>query len=217
MTACRKRANILLAMKYNLDKILNKLSIFSNLPLWVLTGLFVLSASVSIIALRQNNQKMVELRNAVYEADRNGGDVNTALNNLRAHVHSHMNTDLSSGNNIKPPVQLKYSYERLQAQEQARVASINQRVYTEAQAHCERLNPGSVSGRVRVPCVEEYVNANGEKPKQIPPSLYQYDFVSPSWSPDLAGWSLVVTGLLFIALAGGFITDRVIKNRLSHL
>lgn len=204
-------------MKEKLDKILNKLSIVSNLPLWVLTVLFVLSASVSIVALRQNNQKMVELRNAVYEADKKGEDVNAPLNQLRAHVHAHMNTNLSAGNNIKPPVQLKYTYERLQAQEQARVAAINERIYTQAQAHCESLNPGSVSGRARVPCVEEYVNANGVKPRQIPPSLYQYDFISPSWSPDLAGWSLVVTGLLLIALAGGFISERLIKNRLSHL
>jgi hypothetical protein len=37
----------------------------------------------------------------------------------------------------------------------------------------------------------------------ISPSLYEFDFVSPTWSPDLAGWSLVASTmllLLFISL-----------------
>jgi hypothetical protein len=35
----------------------------------------------------------------------------------------------------------------------------------------------------------------------VPEGLYKFDFVSPRWSPDLAGWSLVFTiALTFLAL-----------------
>lgn len=198
-------------------KILNKLSIFSRAPTWVLVVLVVFSAFITIIALRNNNQEMVKLRAAVYEADRTGGDINAALYKLRVYVYSHMNTNLSSGNTIKPPIQLKYTYERLQAAEQSRVKAINDRIYTEAQAYCESQNPGSVSGRSRVPCVEEYVTSNGVKAGEIPASLYQFDFISPGWSPDLAGWSLVVTVILLMLLIGRLVFDRLIKAKLEPL
>ena len=49
-----------------------------------------------------------------------------------------MNTNLSSGGNaIKPPIQLKYTYERLLATEQAKTAASNSKIYTEAQAYCQ--------------------------------------------------------------------------------
>jgi hypothetical protein len=74
------------------------------------------------MALRHNNETMVKLRTAVYEADKNSGDVNTTLNKLRKYVYAHMNTDLSSGGNtIKPPIQLQHTYERLQAAEQKKL------------------------------------------------------------------------------------------------
>lgn len=206
-------------MKSVLDKILNKLSIFNSLPIWVLMALFAISVGVSVYALRENNQKMVVLRAAVYEADEKNGDVEGALENLRRFVHSHMNTNLSSGPGaIKPPIQLKYTYERLQAAEQAKAEAVNSQIYTEAQAYCEQQNPGGVSGRTRVPCIQEYVTSHGgEKPNSVPVSLYQYDFVSPSWSPDLAGWSLAVSGLLFLSLAGSLIADRLFKSKLKPL
>src|SRR5690348_18457865 len=84
-----------------------------KLPRPLLLSLFILSLIVSLIALRHNNEHMVYLRNQLYAADKNNGDVNQALNNLRSYVYSHMNTDLSAGNNgIKPPIQLKYKIGR---------------------------------------------------------------------------------------------------------
>jgi hypothetical protein len=49
---------------------------------------------------------MIELREQVFEADKEDGDVEGALRELREHVHSHMNTDLASGENA---VQATYS------------------------------------------------------------------------------------------------------------
>ncbi len=154
---------------------------------------------------------MVKLREEVYQTDKNGADINKALNNLRIYVYAHMNTDLSSGGNgIKPPIQLKYTYERLQATEQARVDSVNSKIYTDAENYCQAQIPAnlSFSGRARVPCVQDYVSTHGEKPNSVPAGLYEFDFASPAWSPDLAGWSLLVTALFFVSSISSFILHR---------
>lgn len=204
-------------MRKTIKESLKKTAKVSQIPYWVLLVLFIVSASISIYALRQNNLNMVRLREAVYEADKSGGDVNGALNNLRRYVHGHMNTNLASGGNaIKPPIQLKYTYERLQTAEQQRVKGVNDKIYTEAQNYCQTQNPQGFSGGVRVPCVQEYVTRHGVKSNPIPPPLYQFDFVSPTWSPDLAGWSVVVSVILFVTLSGGFIANRLLRVQLQH-
>jgi cystathionine beta-lyase/cystathionine gamma-synthase len=107
-------------------------------PTWVFLLLFLTSSIICIFSLRHNNETMVKLRGAVYEADKNNGDVNTALNNLRKYVYAHMNTNLSSGGNaIKPPIQLKYTYERLQSAEQKKAEDANTSIYTQAQVYCQ--------------------------------------------------------------------------------
>jgi hypothetical protein len=159
---------------------------------------------------------MITLRSAVYNADKNNGDVNTTLNNLRRYVYSHMNTNLSSGGNaIKPPIQLKYTYERLQAAEQKRVDSANSNVYTQAQIYCQQQNSVDFSGRNRVPCVTDYVTTHGVKANSIPVALYEYDFVSPKWSPDLAGWSLVLSFIFLMALIASLTLDKLVGARIK--
>jgi hypothetical protein len=77
-------------------------------------------------------------------------------------------------------------------------------LYTDAQHYCEQQDPTDFSGHNRVPCIEQYVAARTPDAVQlpaIPDGLYKFSFVTPTWSPDLAGWSLVVaalSGLLFI-------------------
>src|SRR4029079_15650412 len=205
-------------MRHLARKIWGRFWIIRHVPYWVFGLLFIVSTVISISALRHNNQEMIQLRNAVYAADKNNGDINAALNNLRRYVYAHMNTNLSSGGNaIKPPIQLKYTYDRLQAAENSKVQAANSNVYTEAQIYCQRLNPVDFSGRNRVPCVRDYVTTHGAKANTIPPALYQYDFISPSWSPDLAGWSLLLTLLLFILFVGTFTVDRLVNAKLKPL
>lgn len=189
-----------------------------KLPYGVFLVLFVISGVVAISALRHNNQTMVQLRSEVYATDQSGGDINSALNNLRKYVYGHMNTDLSSGGNaIKPPIQLKYTYERLLEAQQQTAASSNSRIYTEAQTYCQTQVPAGFSGRGRVPCVQDYVTSHGVKTPPIPTGLYQFDFVSPSWSPDLAGWSLVVTALMGLGFASSFLIQLLTKRKLKEL
>lgn len=177
---------------------------------WYFSILALIFGSLALHGLRQNNLKMVSLRDAVYRADEQDGDVEATLRGLREHVHSHMNTDLTAGNlAISPPIQLKYRYDRLVKAERERVAAVNEQVYISAQADCERRFPGqSTTGSGRIPCIEEYVSTHGTKEQPIPDALYKFDFVSPRWSPDLAGWSL-----LFCALSGALFVIRLLIGR----
>lgn len=174
---------------------------------------FVVMLSISVVALRQNNQGMVTRRQAVYEADEKNGDVEAALRELREYVHAHMNTSLSTGeNSVYPPIQLKHTYERLLAAENEQIRALNQRIYTDAQAHCERLHPESVSGGPRVPCIRDYVSARGVQTRDIPDSLYKFDFVSPRWSPDLAGWGLIISAVLGVLFLLRLLLSPVLKR-----
>lgn len=173
---------------------------------WYFLAAALVCLVVASLALRANYTRMVELRNAVYQADKDNGDVSAALTNLQRHVTAHMNTNLSAGNNaVYPPIQLKYTYERLR---EANVKASNGQLYTDAQAHCESLNSTDFSGRNRVPCIQEYVESRGVQQKVVPESLYKFDFVSPTWSPDLAGWSLLATGMFLFLGAGKWLLDR---------
>jgi hypothetical protein len=161
----------------------------------------VIFGLVSVVALRHNNQHMSQLRQAVFTADEQNGDVETALENLRGYVSGHMNTSLTSASNgVYPPIQLKYTYSRLVQSAGSQASSNNNSVYAEAQKACEAQIPTGFSGRYRLDCIEQYVEAHGGAPvSSIPDSLYKFDFVSPTWSPDLAGLSLLASLLCLLA------------------
>lgn len=164
--------------------------------------LFLSSTSVSIMALRGNNLKMIELRDAVHAADKAGKGINEALNNLRSHVYSHMNTSLTTTNGVYPPVQLGYTYDRLKQR-------ASDDVYRDAQTYCEKNQPKGFYGAYRISCVQNYVQSHPIEPSDIPAGLYQFDFVSPAWSPDLAGWSLAVSSILLVIFLAKFVSTRI--------
>lgn len=173
---------------------------FWKIPYQLLLVILIILCGASVYQLRDNNQHMVELRNKVYQADENGQGVEASLNNLRTYVYSHMNTNLSSGgNSIKPPIQLAHTYQRLVDEVNAKAQAANSKIYTDAQNYCQGLNPTDFSGKNRVPCVTAYVTSHGVNIPAVPAGLYEFDFVSPIWSPDLAGWLAVLSGLMGIA------------------
>ena len=176
---------------------------FKKIKAWHFLVLTIISLVVSILALRANNLEMVNLRQALYTADKNNQNVSLALDNLQKYVTSHMNTSLTNGNSsVYPPLQLKYTYQRLLDEQGQALNGNNSQIYTDAENYCQAKIPNGFSGRYRVPCIEQYISSHKLAVPVIPASLYEFDFVSPTWSPDLAGWSLVVSalfGLLFIA------------------
>ena len=177
----------------------------------VLLALFLVSGVVCVFALRHNNETMIGLRSQVYAADKSGQGVEPALDKLRAYVYAHMNTDLSSGGNtIKPPIQLKYTYDRLAtaAEQQAN----NSGLYTAAENYCQAQIPASVSisGRGRIGCVQDYITSHGgQQPAAIPAALYEFDFLSPTWSPDLAGWTLAASAISLVGAVSAYVVQRL--------
>ncbi len=160
---------------------------------WYFLAAFFVFGVISLVALRHNNQQMVKLRDTVYAADQSNGDVEGALRNLRAYVYGHMNTSLASGPNaVHPPIQLKYSYERLEQAQEAALGRGDSNLYQAAQSYCESQ---SSEGSQVIACIQQYANDHGVSLAAIPSGLYEFDFVSARWSPDLAGWSIVLVVL----------------------
>jgi hypothetical protein len=202
-----------MANKRRLNYDLRKLKKIRSRYLLILTVFFL---ALGIYGLRQNNFEMIQLRQAVVTADEQNGDVEGALKELRGFVHGHMNTDLSTGNvSIKPPIQLKYRYERLAKTESERVKLANDAVKKKGEEVCAAQHPGGGLNSARVACVAEYMRVNSVKDNGVPPELYKFDFISPTWSPDLAGMSLLFALISFSALIAKSIMELWYKNRLD--
>ncbi|HSX33108.1 MAG TPA: hypothetical protein VLF91_02100 [Candidatus Saccharimonadales bacterium] len=178
---------------------------------WYLLVACLVSGAVCALALRSNYVHMTDLRAAVYTADQQNGNVEAALQALRSYVGRHMNTSLATSDGVYPPIQLKYTYQRLQQAEAARVQAVNSQIYTQAQKLCEAQYPTGFSGGVRVPCIDDYVQQHGTTAQPIAQDMYKFDFVSPRWSPDLAGWALALTILLFGLAVLRFALGRVLQ------
>lgn len=178
---------------------------------WYFLIITLVSGVICVFALRANNEHMIKLRAAVYTADQQNTNVEAALRQLQAYVTTHMNTNLNAGSNaVYPPVQLKYTYERLVKAQSDQIAQSNAQLYSAAQAACEQQNSTDFSGRNRVPCIEQYVLAhNPANTTPIPDALYKFAFTTPKWSPDLAGWSMVVTALSGLVFVLSFAINRL--------
>jgi hypothetical protein len=188
-----------------------------HISYWYFFAVAAVSLVIAVGALRHNNLTALKLRDEVNKVDQANGDVETALRNLREYVYGHMNTNLSSGPNaIKPPIQLKYRYERLLEAQKGSSDANTAKVYTDAQNHCEQLFPRGLSGSGRIPCVTEYIASHNVAVPTIPDALYKFDFVSPTWSPDLAGWSLVIFTLTLLIGLGLLGLDLYMKSQLRE-
>lgn len=189
------------------------------LSYWYFVLMLLVSGGVALYALRQNNLRALELRDKVLDVDKQDGDIETALRELREFTYGHMNARLSSDTGIYPPIQLKYRYERLTAAEKRRTESANQDVYAQAQRDCERRFPSYQSGNSRRSCIASYVDNRNKtqspEPQAIPDAMYKFDFVAPIWSPDLAGWSLVVAATSLVLLATRIAAGFWLKHQLE--
>lgn len=167
----------------------------------ILVGLLG-SLTVGLLALRQNNLRMRELRTAVFEADqqnKSDEELEKALQALRQHVLTHMNANLKPVNTDSgaPPIQLPYKYYRdtveLWSREIRTIDTGLLGYLSQARQFCETEN-FVISERLN--CLVDRTSEVDGMPQArdfAPPiELYVFDFVSPQWTPDLAGISLVV-------------------------
>lgn len=186
--------------------------LFKKFNLRILLVLLVLAVSLSVYGLRQNNIEMIKLKNQLMTADKNDGNVNLALNNLRLFIYNHMNTSPSSKDGIYPPIQLKYTYQRLLAQAQAAVTAQNTQNYNQAVSYCTSIEPNATANednlRQLATCEEEHYIAQPLGTASVSPALYEFDFISPLWSPDLAGFSILISIILALAIIGIYLFEK---------
>lgn len=163
---------------------------------WQLLLLLILMLFITATFLRLNNIGMVQRRDAVIAADKQGDPENTRnrVIDLQRFVASHMNTD-------KNDVYLAAQYERDRAAavqsaataESADNEVINQKVDAICKPQFSGYNQGYVDCFAR-----EYAKyAPGADPVsqvELPdPERYRFVFAAPYWSPDFAGFSLLVS------------------------
>ena len=183
---------------------------------WYLFLILLLFATASVYFLRQNNLKMVELRNQVIQADQQSGDVATALKKLNKHVFEHMNTQ------IVRPVELVTSYNReARAVIEAANSGSGRDVYAEATAVCEKRGvPLSSIAQ----CTADYAVTNNpsnqvEEINLPDKNLFIHTFATPLWTPDAAGFSIAITVVIILwillRVVEYILVRIVVKRRLS--
>lgn len=184
----------------------------------IIAILFILSLPLSAFFLRQNNLGMVERRDEVIRIDEQTGDltqIEPALKELRSYVLTHMNASLGSA------IELPGAYNKAveQARQEAEASgSANGEIYRQAQKVCEDPN---IVLSARAQCIQDYVTRNakpGSDPQELKfpaKELYSYEYISPTWSPDWAGFSVLINIFLFLWLTV-LVVSRVVLKRLRQ-
>lgn len=168
---------------------------------WQLLILVLLMAFVSATLLRLNNVGMLQRREAVLSADADGDQqaIQNRLYELQVYSNKHMNA--STGD-----IYLTKQYERdSKAVVDAAAAqqSANTPITAQAYENCRRSF--STWSLAAVQCVSDEVarltpaGEDGTIKVSFPdPKLYRHSFVSPAWSPDFAGFSVLITGVIAV-------------------
>lgn len=171
---------------------------------WQLVILFILASFITATFWRYNNVGMVERREAVLAADREGrdGDISNRLWALQQYVSQHMNTDTGQ-------ILLQEQYRRAgeaayQAASEASGAEGN--VSEQADAICRpRFTAWSPA---YVQCFIDELDKfppapNPDENVKIPDvRLFVHSFIGPRWSPDFAGFSLLVSIVMALIIIG---------------
>lgn len=166
---------------------------------WQLVVLLIIVGFVAATFLRLNSIGMDQRREAVLVADREGNEevIINRLYDLQRYVAAHMNTDLGRG------VYLEQSYNRDQQEwleTQYGASNPNGNIYEKAQEVCapryDRFSYAYVLCTTNE--LEKYPAATDpatdtSRPRQ---EAYIHSFTSPIWSPDFAGWSVLVFGVI---------------------
>ena len=175
------------------------------------------STAYAALELRENNLRSVELYELVQSADESGIGVAQAIQNLQVHVTSHMNASPLPQLGDNAPIQLSNSYQRAKAAETARVTSEREKVTQEGIVACEAQFAASRL-TVRSQCIADYGAAHPVQPeKEIVADLYRYDFASPLWTPDKAGWlvlvSIILAAIFLLRFFSKILAVFLIKNQ----
>lgn len=170
---------------------------------WQLIIMLIIVGFVAATFLRLNSIGMVQRREAVINADKQGDQADTVdrLYDLQRFVAAHMNTELGRG------VYLEQSYNRdLQnwQENQYGASNPNGNIYKKAQEVCapqfSRYSYAylqcTTNELAKFPAAADPAS-DTSKPRQ---EAYIHSFSAPVWSPDFAGWSILVFGVILLLI-----------------
>ena len=172
---------------------------------WQLVILLILGAFLAATFLRLNNVGMVERRNAIEGADKAGDiqSIASRIYDIQRYAAAHMNATTgvfylqeTYNRDVKQAMAAASGESGGANSPQARADAIcnpnlQSHGYSAAYQEC-MLNELTKAGQVADP--------TALTSKLPSPALYRYSFVSPVWSPDFAGWSLVVCAILLLII-----------------
>lgn len=168
---------------------------------WQLVILLILMVFVAATFLRLNNTGMIQRRQAVMAADKQGNSnvLNERLYDLQRYSAAHMNAD--SG-----VFYLQESYNRdAEKMVQSISGSDEYAAHAEAEAVCHPQFHGYSTAYLNCFITElskHPTSSTLPEVKTPEESLYRYNFVSPRWSPDFAGFSILVAlGIILVIFA----------------
>ncbi|MEI7689470.1 MAG: hypothetical protein WCI79_00695 [Candidatus Saccharibacteria bacterium] len=180
---------------------------------WQLLVLLVLVGFVVATFLRLNNIGMVQRREAVASADLAGDNeiTQTRLFDLQRYVSAHMNTDMGKG------IYLEEGYKRDVQNAYNRAAADtnpNGNIYKKAQDVC--APQFSSWSYAYIQCTTDELakypaSSNLDSVKLPQADAYLHVFVSPLWSPDFAGWSVLVFGVIALMIIVRFASIGLLK------
>lgn len=186
---------------------------------WQLAVLLVFSGFIAATFLRLNNIGMVERRSAVITADASGDSEKTKerLFDLQSYVASHMNTNMGKGvyleETYKKDVQAAYATA-------TNDSNPNGNIYKKAQDVCRpqfdymsyAYIQCTTSELAKYPASSNLISSV-ELPKA---DSYRHNYVSPIWSPDFAGFSVLIFVVILIMILTRFIGVIILKIILHH-
>jgi hypothetical protein len=202
---------VLVADKSRVRRSINQLQ---RVKTWQLVVLLIIASFMAATFLRLNNIGMIERRSAVLAADDAGtGDATiNRLYDLQRYVSAHMNTDMGKG------LYLEASYKRdIQKADDAAAADLNNNgnIYKKAQDICApkftRYSTAYLQCTLgelgKYPAAGDLISSVNY-PK---PDSYLHVFVSPLWSPDFAGWSVLLCVALILMIVARLVSLLILR------
>lgn len=206
-----------MADKRNIRKNLKRIQ---TIKTWQLVVLLILALFISATLLRMNNTGMVQRRDAVEGADKSGNtdEIAQRIYDVQRYAAAHMNADTGV-------FYLQAQYDRDVKKAVGDASGGVTDVASSPQARADAIcNPNlQIHGYSLAyqNCMLEELSKEGQvvDPASITmpnPALYRYAFTSPVWSPDFAGFSVLISLLIALTIAIRFIVWAVLKFLLKR-
>lgn len=202
-----------MADKRRIKKSLKRLRIVKT---WQLLILLILMGFVAATLLRMNNVGMVQRRNALFAADKSSDiyTMRSRLSDLQRYSASHMN----ASTNVFY-LQDSYNRDAKAAIDAANQAGVGSGANAAAEAVCKPQFSGYSTAYLQ--CflreLEKHPTSDKLPEADMPnPALYRYEFASPLWTPDFAGWAIVacaVIVLLILSRLLGLVLLQILLKR----